>query len=122
MIEALLVVVLAASWLTILARLVLDLTGLRRLGAYDRWPGTALLLINGVVLTTLFAELRGWPNSRLGILRLILLPIMLAGLALLGFSIRVRAKTRRGDAAVGTSIRQEPLDDGLAHRPGPMGE
>ena len=88
------VVVLAASWLLVLTLLVLDLTGLWRRGAYFRWQGTGLLLINGVVLTSGVALLRGWPGSRLDTIRMMTFPVMLAGFALLGVGIFVQSRAR----------------------------
>jgi hypothetical protein len=77
-------ILLAVSWLAILVVLVLDLTGLRRRAAYDRWIGTGLLLMNGVILTTQFAELHGRQSNQLEMLHTIELPVVLAGAAIVG--------------------------------------
>jgi len=95
------VVVLAAAWLLILAMLVLDLTGPRRRGAYFRWQGAGLLLMFGVVLTSTFAEFRGWPASRLHVLRMITFPLALPGFALVLIGVFVHVRARRGSAMPG---------------------
>jgi hypothetical protein len=86
-------ILLAVSWLVILVALVLDLTGLRRRAAYDRWIGTGLLLMISVILTTQFAELHGWQSNQLEMLHTFELPVVLASAAIAGIGA-VRA--RRG--------------------------
>jgi hypothetical protein len=92
------VVALAASWLVVVAALVLDLTGRWRKGAYFRWQGFGLLLGIGAVLTSAFAQLRGWPASQLHGLRMITDPVTVAGAALVvvGAFAQLRAR-RSGD-------------------------
>jgi len=104
------VVVLAAAWLLVLAVLVLDLTGLWRRGAYFRWQGAGVLLINGVVLASAFAEFRGWPASRLHVLRMATFPLMLPGFALLLTGILVYGRARR-DIAMPGRVSQPSNDE-----------
>lgn len=92
------VVVFAAAWLLISAVLVLDLTGVWRRGAYFRWQGAGLLLVLGVVLISVFAEFRGWPASRLHVLRMITFPLALPGFALILIGVFVAVRARRGSA------------------------
>jgi hypothetical protein len=76
------VIVVAVAWLIVLSGLVLDLTVLRRKGAYLRWLAPGLLLVIGVVLMTEFAQLRAWPRKDVVSLGTIQQPIMLAGVLL----------------------------------------
>jgi hypothetical protein len=92
------VVVIAAAWLLILAVLVLDLTGVWRRGTYFRWQGAGLLLMLGVVLISMFAESRGWPASRLHVLRMITFPLALPGFALVLIGVFAHVRARRGSA------------------------
>ena len=86
---------LAAAWLFLLVVLVLDLTGLWRRSARFRWQAAGGLLMNGVVLASAFAEFRGWPASRLHVLRMVTFPLMLPGFALLLAGILVSGRARR---------------------------
>jgi hypothetical protein len=94
------VVLFAAVWLLILAVLVLDLTGVWRRGAYFRWQGAGLLLIFGVVLISVFAEFRGWPASRLHVLRMITFPLGFV-FVLIGVFVHVIARRKQRDARTG---------------------
>jgi hypothetical protein len=86
------VIVVAAAWLIVLALLVLDLTVLRRKGAYLRWLAPGMLLVIGVVLMTEFAQLRAWPRNEVAALGKIQQPFMLVGVLLVvaGGVIQIR--------------------------------
>jgi hypothetical protein len=88
------VVALAATWLTALALLVLDLTGLRQRGNWFRWQGLGVLIATSAALTSAFAELRGLAASQLHPLRLVTDPFEVAGSLLLLVSILGQAKAR----------------------------
>jgi hypothetical protein len=98
-----------------LAVLVLDLTGLWRRGTDFRWQGTGQLLMLGVVLTWTFAEYRGWPASRLHVLRVTTFPLFLLGLALLLTGIFVYYRARR-DSAMRVRMSSQPSNDDRQQR------
>jgi hypothetical protein len=105
------VVALAAAWLLTLAVLALDVTGIWRRGAYFRWQGTGMLLMIGVVLTSAFAEFRGWPAGRLHVLRMATFPLMLPGFALLLIAIFVHDRARHDRAMPGRVSNQLSNDE-----------
>jgi len=88
-------IVLAASWLFILAVLVLEFAGILRRGTAWRWLGTGLLVMNSAALIGDLARLRGWSVSQLDTLHAITLPVTLAGFALVVIGLSVQVKARR---------------------------
>ena len=91
------VVALAAAWLLTVALLVLDLIGRMRRGTYFRWQGVGTLLAIGAMLTSAFAELRGWPAGQLYRLRMIADPVIVAGAALVIVAASVPFRARRSN-------------------------
>jgi hypothetical protein len=87
-------VAIAATFLIVLAVLVLDVTGRVRRAPYFRWQGAGLLLMFGVMFATQLAEDRGWPSSRLHALHSIEMPVILAGIAFVGVGLLVFARER----------------------------
>jgi Protein of unknown function (DUF2637) len=76
--------------------LLLDLAGLRRRGHYFRWQAAGILLAMTAMLASEFAEQRGWPPSHLHAVKLIAVPAMLTGAALLATGLLVQARARNG--------------------------
>jgi hypothetical protein len=91
---------LGLTWIVLLTTVVLDFAGLRRRrGPSWRWQGTGLLLCNGAVLASAFANYRQWPDRRLVSLNSITLPVLMAGLVI--FLIGIVALSRERRRAVG---------------------
>jgi hypothetical protein len=74
-------VVVAAAWISVLARMSLDVLRIRPLPAGRRLQGCAILLATTGILADLFAEVRGWSQTQQRITHILVLPLVLAGLA-----------------------------------------
>ena len=85
-----LVIFLAAVWVVILVTLVLDFACIRRRGIGWRWMATGLLLMNGVMLVSSYADAHSWPYPRTA-LHWFTLAVMTIGLVLLAIGLRAMA-------------------------------
>jgi hypothetical protein len=95
-----LVIVGAATWIFILATLVLDFAGIawpRKAwrGKSWRWMGSGILLLNSVTLADTYANARGWSYPRTPF-HSFEWPILLAAFALIWIGATVQDKEPRG--------------------------
>jgi hypothetical protein len=81
--------VLAGSWLLILAVLMLDLTAVLHRGTGFRWQATGLLVMSTAGDASAFAHHHGWAGSPIRVLDWATLPVMLAGFATLIVGLRI---------------------------------
>ena len=90
-------VAVAAGWVAVLASLLLDFLGIRRLhGSGRRWQGCGILLATSGIFVDALTEARAWPPSQLRDVHVAMLPVVLAGLVVLlvGLTIQARAAVR----------------------------
>jgi multisubunit Na+/H+ antiporter MnhG subunit len=88
------VAVLAAGLMVLLAALVMDAAGFRRLHAGRRWQGYGVLLAVSGVLVCACAEARDWPVARLRVVHAVMGAGVLAGVALLAVGLVIQFRVR----------------------------
>jgi hypothetical protein len=92
------VAALAVGLMFLLAALVMDAAGFRRLHAGGRWQGYGMLLASSGVLVSAFAEARDWPVARLRVVHAVMSAGVLSGVAFLavGLVIQFRVRSQGG--------------------------
>jgi hypothetical protein len=86
-----------AGWVAVLASLLLDFLGIRRLpGSGRRWQACGILLSTSGIFVDALTEARAWPPSQLRDVHVAMLPVVLAGLVVLlvGLTIQARSAVR----------------------------
>lgn len=87
------VAALAAAWPVLLAVLLLDATGRRRLQAGRRWQGYGILLAVSGVPACAFSEASGWPVAQLPVTRHVMDAAILSGVGLLAIALAIQFRT-----------------------------
>ncbi len=92
------VAALAVGLMFLLASLVLDAAGFRRLHAGGRWQGYGMLLALSGVLVSACGQARDWPVPRLREVHAVMSAGVLSGVALLaiGLTIQFRVRSQGG--------------------------
>lgn len=88
------VAALAAAWLVLLAMLLMDAAGRRRLQVGRRWQGYGILLGVSAVLVSACSEAGGLPAARLRLAHDVMDAGVLSGVALLVIGLAVQFRTR----------------------------
>jgi hypothetical protein len=88
------VAALAVGLMFLLASLVMDATGFRRMHAGGRWPGYGFLLAVSGLLVSAHAEARGWPVAALRVVHDVMAAGVLSGVALLAIGLVIQFKVR----------------------------
>lgn len=92
-------IALAAGWLAVLAVLLLDRAGIRRLrGTGRRWQGGGILLITSGLVISGMAALRDWPPVTAHRTHLVMLVLVVAGIAILIAGLGIQARSGHGSA------------------------
>jgi hypothetical protein len=92
-------IVLAAGCLAVLAVLLLDMAGIRRMpGAGRRWQGAGILLSTSGVMISSLAALRGWPPVTVHRIHLVMLVFVVAGTAILIVGLGIRGRSGQGSS------------------------
>ena len=92
-------ITLTAGWLVVIAVLVLDMAGIRRLGgAGRRWQGAGILLSTSGIMISSWAALRGWPPDGLRRIHPVTVVFVLAGTVILIAGLGIQARSSHGSS------------------------
>jgi hypothetical protein len=91
------VLVFGGSWLLIATLLMLELTGVVHRGAYFRWQGAGLLVIESAFGINALSHHYDWSGGPITVLQKAALPVELAGLALVAIGLFVHLTGRRAE-------------------------